>query len=1162
MFSQNWLNTTAGAIRHVEINDLDVPGNKVTVEALVTKTGPSVNIVSKHTSAADLNYLLRPGGFEISTTNGYFGVTNSFALVDNVPYHVAGVYDGATLKYYVNGCETGSIPATGNLLQNDWETSIGNRDDCECEQWIGYIDEVRIWNVARTQAQLQANMNNLPSPTTQTGLLSYHKFEGSYVNAQGNAAWNGTAIGAVTMTTNPFYTSPILTVSVVETSHTDVTCNGGSDGSVTVAAAGGTGPYTYSVDGMNFQASATFNGLPAGTHTITARSSTGCLSTVNITLNEPPAISFTLASLINASCNGSADGSIQVAVVNGTSPFSYLWSNGQTTNPATGLAANTYTVTVTDASGCTGDTMFTITEPGAVSVSITASTPTLCFGGNDGTANASGLGGSSPYSFSWDSGETGDFAQQLNAGNHVVTLTDANGCTATDNVTITQPTQLTANITAQTDASCFGGNDGTATVTAGGATAPYLYLWSNGETNATAAALAANSYSVTVTDNNGCTETASVTIGQPQQLTAVIPTFTNVSCNGGNDGSATVTAAGGTPGYTYLWDDANAQATAAATGLIANSYTVIVTDANGCVATGSVNITQPTALVSSVFSFTHVSCNGGSNGSVTVASGGGTSPYTYQWSNGQTGTTASSLVAGNYSVTVTDANNCQVVVNHTVSEPAVLTAAIVNSTDVSCFGGNDGSATVQPQGGFPPYSYSWSSGGNQATDNNLVNGLNTVSVIDINGCIANASVTLSQPTQLVLTASQPTTICLGSNTTITGSGAGGVQPYTFTWNNGFIGSSQIVGPNQNTNYLVTLRDANNCLAGPETVQVMVNPPLTLSITSSFEICEGDSGVVDANGAGGDGNLSYQWDNGLGTSDQPITVMPDTTTTYTVTLTDGCGTPPAVASVTVKVNPLPVAMFSSEDTTGCVPLPVQFDNLSTIESGSITQYQWAFGNAETSALKHPLIVYDVPGTYDVSLIAISAKGCRDTFEIPAYIISRPVPVAGFTHDPEITPIVSPEIKFTDLSVGATIWQWTFGDGDSSDVSSPIHIYTDTGTYYVYLHVENDFGCSSNTFGRVIVNPFPTIWIPNAFTPDDDGINDTWLPKGSDLYEYELKIYNRWGSLMFYTNNPFEGWDGLTPNTGIKAKQDVYVYTIFFRDERGTQNRRNGYFTLVR
>ncbi len=1160
LFSQNWLNATTGAVSHVLIDDLDIPGNKFTVEALITRTGPSINIVSKHINGSDANYLLRPGTCEITTTNGYFGVTNSFTLLDNVPYHVAGVYDGATLKYYVNGCLTGSVAATGNLIQNDYETSIANREDCECEQFVGYVDEVRIWNIARTQAEIQGNMNNLPSPTTQTGLLAYYKFEGSYVNAQGNPAWNGNPIGAVTMTSNPFYTAAIQTVTTQLASITHVTCYGGNDGAISVTASGGNGPYTYSIDGVNFQVSPDFTGLPAGTHTITAQSSTGCQATVDATLTEPPQITFTLTSVTDASCNGSADGSIQVAVVNGDFPFSYLWNNGQTTNPATGLAANTYTITVTDDDGCTADTSFAVGEPPAISVSVTASTPTLCFGSSDGTANAAALGGSSPYYFTWDNTETGDYAQALDAGNHTVTVTDDNGCTATNTINIIEPTQLTANITSQTDANCYGGADGSATVTAANATPPYLYMWSNGETNITTSTLSANSYSVTVTDNNNCFVVTSVTIGQPTQLIATITAFNDVSCNGGNDGSATVAAAGGVPGYTFTWSDG--QTTTVASNLAAGFYDVSVSDSHGCPATASITINEQPPVSASIFAFTMVSCNGGSDGTATIAATGGSNTFTYLWSNGQTNATATGLAAGNYSVTVSDANNCSVVVDHTVTEPDVLTATIISSTDVSCFGGNNGSATVQALGGFAPYAYSWSSGGNQDTDNSLVAGNNTVSVLDINGCIANTSVTLTQPPQLIMGSSQPTTICLGSNTTITGSATGGVQPYTFTWNNGFVGSSQTVGPNSNTNYYVRVRDANNCLAGPDTVEVLVRPPLSVIVTPSFEICEGESGTVLATASGGDANFSYSWTNGLGISPGPITVTPDTTTTYTITVTDGCGTPAAIGNVKVTVNPLPVVLFSSEDTTGCIPLPVQFDNLTTIESGTVAQYVWSFGNGETSGLANPLIIYPLAGTYDISLIAISNKGCRDTFDISDYVISRPVPVADFSYDPEITPIISPEIKFTDLSVGATIWQWSFGDGDSSTVSSPIHTYSDTGTYFVYLHVENDFGCFSDDFGRVIINPFPTIWIPSAFTPDADAINDVWAPKGSDLYEYELKIYNRWGVLMFFTTDPLQGWDGLSPKTAREAEQDVYVYTIFFRDESRKQNRINGYFTLIR
>ncbi len=1159
--AQNWLNTTAGAIRHVEIGDLDVPGNVITVEALVTRTAPSINIVSKHSSPNDLNYLLRAGGFEMTTTNGYANVVNSFPLVDNTPYHLAAVYDGATLKYYVNGCLTGTANATGNLFQNDWETSIGNRDDCECEQFVGYIDEVRIWNVARTQAEIQANMNNLPSPTTQGGLLSYHKFEGSFVNAQGNAAWNGTGIGVPPMAANPFYTAAIQGVLVELTLVTDVTCYNGSDGAVSVSASGGTGPYTYSIDGVTFQNSPDFTGLSAGTYTITAESATGCQAQVDATIEEPLPISFTLVSAVDASCAGGADGTITVAVVNGFPTYTYLWSaNNQTTNPASGLAAGTYTVTVTDDDGCTADTSYSVGEPPAISVSVTASTPTLCFGGSDGTANASALGGSSPYNYIWDNTETGDFAQFLDAGNHVVTVTDDNGCSATDDVTITEPTELTGTITAQTEPACFGGSNGSATVTAAGGTGPYMYLWSNGETDATAVLLGANSYSITVTDNNNCTAVTSVTITQPAQLTAVINPFSDISCYGGTDGFATVTAWGGTPGYTYLWPDG--QTTTTASNLVADFYIVTVNDANGCVATGSITLVEPDTIIAAMQTFTMVSCNGGSDATATVTAQGETNTFFYAWSNGQTNATATGLAAGNYTVTISDGNGCAVQLTHTVIEPDVLTATIVDSENVLCFGGSDGEATVQPLGGFPPYSYSWSSGGNQATDNNLVAGNNTVSVIDINGCIANASVVLTEPTQLFIGASMPATICLGSNITINANAIGGVQPYSFTWNNGFVGNSQTVGPNQNTNYYVTVRDANNCVAGPDTVQVLVRAPISVTITPSFEICEGESGSLQANAIGGDSNFSYLWDNGLGTSPGIITVTPDTTTTYTITVTDGCGTPAALGVVKVTVNPLPVALFSSEDTTGCVPLPVQFDNLTTIESGTITQYQWSFGVTETSALPNPLIVYNVPGTYDISLIAISNKGCSDTFEILDYIISRPVPVADFSLNPEITPIVAPDIKFTDLSVGASIWEWNFGDGDSSDISSPLHTYRDTGTYYVYLHVENDFGCFSDAFSRVIINPFPTIWVPSAFTPDDDGINDVWMPKGSDIYDYELKVYNRWGVLMFYTNDPFQGWDGISPKGVKEAKQDVYVYTIYFRDEAGKQNRIAGNLTLIR
>ncbi len=201
----NWLFLSA-ATQYISIGDLDVTGNQLTVEALITWTGGSLDILSKHNNPADVNYLLRPNSFEITTTSGYKFIGGPGTAL-NVPYHLAATYDGTTLRYYRNGCLVNSMAWTGTMAQNNWITKIGNiASNNANEQFLGYIDELRVWNVARTEAQIQANMFTLPTPTTQIGLLAYYNFDTDYLNQQGNAAWNGTAVGAATRIANPFWT--------------------------------------------------------------------------------------------------------------------------------------------------------------------------------------------------------------------------------------------------------------------------------------------------------------------------------------------------------------------------------------------------------------------------------------------------------------------------------------------------------------------------------------------------------------------------------------------------------------------------------------------------------------------------------------------------------------------------------------------------------------------------------------------------------------------------------------------------------------------------------------------------------------------------------------------------------------------------------------------
>jgi hypothetical protein len=363
------------------------------------------------------------------------------------------------------------------------------------------------------------------------------------------------------------------------------------------------------------------------------------------------------------------------------------------------------------------------------------STNVSCNGGNNGSASATVSGGTAPYTYSWDNSNNTSNNNNLSAGTYTLTVTDSKGCTKTATVTITEPTSLSAS-TSKTDVSCNGGNNGTASVNVSGGTAPYSYSWSNGNGTSSTSNLTAGTYHVTITDANGCTISKCVVITEPTILAASSST-SNVLCNGGN-GSVEVSANGGTAPYI-------------GTGIFtvaAGTYSYTVTDANGCTATTTATVTEPTVLTAST-TVTNVLCNGG-NGSIDVLANGGTAPYT--------GTGSYSVAAGTYNYTVTDANGCTASTSGTVTEPSALSAS-TNQTNVSCNGGNNGSASVNANGGTAPYSYLWSTTGNNSSIDNLTAGVYSVVVTDANGCSYTTSVTITEPTQLTASTTSNDVTC-------------------------------------------------------------------------------------------------------------------------------------------------------------------------------------------------------------------------------------------------------------------------------------------------------------------------------------------------------------------------------------------------------------------
>ena len=971
---------------------------------------------------------------------------------------------------------------------------------------------------------------------------------------------NGCSSTATVTITQPTAVTANITASVNEL------CNGGNSGTATVTAGGGTPNYTYAwapAGGTN----ATGTGLTAGTYTVTVTDANGCTQTATVTITQPPLLTATISANTNVLCNGGATGSATVTAGGGTPNYTYAWTPAGGTNAnATGLTAGTYTATITDASGCTATATVTITEPAALTANITASTNISCFGGTNGTATVTAGGGTIPYTYAWTpSGGTNATGTGMAAGNYSVTVTDNNGCSVTATVTITQPTALTVSISGQTNVSCFGGNNGTAISVAGGGTLNYTYAWTPaGGTNATGTGLGAGSYTITVTDANGCTATNDVTITQPNALSVTTTITANVSCNGGNNGSATANVTGGTGPYVYAWTPSGGT-NATGTGMIAGVYTITVTDANGCTATSTAAITQPTALSASIGAVNNVKCNGGTDGNATAAGAGGTLPYKYVWApGGGTNALITGLTVGTYSVTVTDADGCTATASVTITQPTVL-ATSLTSTNVSCFGGNNGSATSTTTGGTTPYAYSWSNAQITANASNLSAGTYTLTVTDADGCTATASVTITEPTKLVVTASGPQTDCSGAPANLFSTATGGTAPYIYSWSPaGGTTSNTTTNPLSSTTYTVTVTDANGCVT-KATLFVFVDAPLTLSISGNTSVCPGGTINLIASGAGGDGIYHYVWlPSNLTT--QSVTFNPTKDTTVTVELTDGCNSGMATLTVPINVDPLPKISFSSDIYTGCVPLCIQFRNMTTIPSGGISQWEWNFGNGDSSKLTDPLYCYKDTGVYSVSLTATSDSGCSSTLKVLNLITVYPPPTANFTYSPNPINIMNPQVQFTDQSTGKyTIseWYWTFGQGDSSSfLQNPEHTYTDTGTFCAHLMVVDIHGCIDSVTNCLVVNPLFTFYIPDAFSPNGDGLNDVFMPKGTYIKTYEMYIYDRWGQKLFHTTNINVGWDGTVNGGNTISQEDTYVYLINITDSQDEQHSYTGKVTLIK
>lgn len=633
---------------------------------------------------------------------------------------------------------------------------------------------------------------------------------------------------------------------------------------------------------------------PSTTVTIEVRGIGACpaaTTTHECTNCEVPTANFTTTP---ATCSGNMDGAITLVATGQFPPFAYeIGAFGNQDGIFTGLAAGNYVATVTDNSGCAANIPFQITEPEAVKVVIQISQNASCSGGNDGQAIANPGGGTAPFSFLWNDpqGQTGPLASGLLAGQIQVLAIDANGCMASDDAQVLEPQLISVMMTTQ-PVDCFGNLTGTATASPNGGTAPFSFAWNdpNSQNTPTADGLAAQNFTVVVTDSKGCTGIGSIQVNEPPAISATA-IIGQTSCNSSPDGTATILPTGGTPtpsgSYFYKWSGLPNQTDSTATGLQPILYSVTISDASGCEFVLPVDVSAPPVLNVSLITIS-TNCFNSTDGQITATPNGGSPIYTFKWSDplGQTTQTATGLAAGNYTCTLTDSKGCTAKNSVDVFSPAQILATATPS-DAACFGGSTGSVNLGFTGGQSPFSFFWSSGQTTQNIQNQPVGLFSVTLTDGKGCTATVSnIEIGQPEIIEISTTWDDVNCFGGadgkiGTTITG----GTSPFAWKWSGpgGFTSFNQNLTNLPTGDFNLTLTDFNGCSVTQSTLIGEPQTAVSANLPPIFDIiCFGEtSGAATILPTGGTAPWTVLWSNGATT--ETITDLP--TGNYSVTVTD-------------------------------------------------------------------------------------------------------------------------------------------------------------------------------------------------------------------------------------------------------------------------------------
>ncbi|AEA45308.1 gliding motility-related protein protein [Fluviicola taffensis DSM 16823] len=939
----------------------------------------------------------------------------------------------------------------------------------------------------------------------------------------------------------------------------DLTCFQNTSGFIQLGATGGNGGFQYSITGgAPFSASSSFFGLSAQVYNVVVTDQEGCVQDTTITLIEPADL---IASAVptDVLCNNACDGIIIGNASGGTVSYMYSVDGGiifNVTGTFNNLCSGPYDLIVTDINACADTATTTIGSPAGVTLSVTL-TPSTC-GNANGEIDMSLAGGTIPYTYSIDAGTTfvsTNVFNGLTANDYELEAEDANGCGVDSIVTILNLVSPVISGVYVTEPTCFSICDGIAHVSGTGGTGALTFEL-NGvtQTDSIFNGLCAGTYDVVISDVNSCTDTLNVIINQPDTLTFT-SLGTNLTCFQNSSGSIDITAIGGTAPFEYSYDNGGTFVSSNTLQVIpAGTYNLIVRDDHNCQSIGSQVLTQP-GLLTATLTITDPTCFGFNNGSAVANTIGGTLAYTYHWNNvAGPSNTNSNLTSGNYTLQITDANNCAFDTTYVITDPAEFVIDSTTHVNTSCNTFCDGSATIYAPGGV---SFSFDNGATFNPANTLgalCANAYQVQATNAAGCIAISSVQIEQPLPVQLFSSLDSLMCTGDTIPLFAVAFGGTTPYTYTWSNGFVGQTQDVIQSTPAIYTVSVADANGCTtAAPNSVNLTMLPIFAYSIFGDTSICSGNPITLLVNVTDGAPTYTYQWSTSVNDTLNNVTVNPTAATLYNVTISDVCVT--VDTSIQVNLYSVPTAQFVTSDQVGCSPLNVTFSNDLAITN--LQNCTWTFSDGQTfNGCGSINATFTNPGCYDVIFTGNTTDGCPVTGTFASAVCVYDNPVANFNHSPSLPTELNNTVQFTNLSYGETTYNWNFGTSyGTSTIENPTHSFHGVRpdeTITVCLTVTSEHGCADSICKAIKFFSDFLVWVPNTFTPDGDEFNNVFKPifsKDREIDDYTLMIFNRWGEVVFESHDTEFGWDGTYHAEYVQ--DGVYTWMIEVKD--GLKNK---------